>query len=95
MPGKAPAHEGTNLPTPFSQTKAEATRSEFRQEGAKAPQGDSSRLGNGTGDMEPPLEPELTFFGQIAAPRSGKTVAPPASTSLIWEYKAWSLTQSN
>ncbi len=24
-----------------------------------------------------------TFLGQIAAPKSGKTVAPPASTSLI------------
>ena len=38
-----------------------------------------------------PQEPELTFLGQSAAPRSGKTVAPPASTSLIWEYKdrAW------
>lgn len=27
----------------------------------------------------------LTFLGRIAAPKSGKTVAPPASTSLIWE----------
>lgn len=26
----------------------------------------------------------FTFLGQIAAPKSGKTVAPPASTSLIW-----------
>lgn len=25
----------------------------------------------------------ITFLGQITAPKSGKTVAPPASTSLI------------
>lgn len=29
-----------------------------------------------------------TFLGQMAAPRSGKTVAPPASTSLIYKMQA-------
>lgn len=27
----------------------------------------------------------FTFLGKMAAPKSGKTVAPPASTSLIWK----------
>lgn len=30
-------------------------------------------------------------MGHIAAPKSGKTVAPPASTSLIWENKVHKL----
>lgn len=93
MSGNLAALKETSLPTPFPQIEAEVTRSEFRQEGTKAPPSKLSRLRNGNGGPEAllqhdPQEPELTFLGQIAAPRSGKTVAPPASTSLIWEHKA-------
>lgn len=49
MSGNLASLKGTSLPTPFPQIEAEVTRSEFRQEGTKAPPSKLSRLKNGNG----------------------------------------------